>query len=124
MSLREAHVVLAWAMTIANGLVGAWALAAHRFGSLRHRSLWWATGVAQLLIMLQVVLGVIALQSIEGREMNGEHLFYGFVAAFSVGLIYSYRQQVERWTYLLYGFGGLFLMGMGLRTITIPPLSP
>ncbi len=44
-------------------------------------------------------------------------MFYGFVAFASVGIIYSYRQQLEEWTYLLYGFGGLFLMGLGLRAI-------
>lgn len=121
MSLRDLHVILAWTLTVANGLVGVWALAAHRLSGLRHRSLWWATGVAQVLIVVQVALGVLAMQSVE-PEVNGNHLFYGFVAAFTVGLIYSYRQQIEQWRYLLYGFGGLFLMGLGLRTIFIPPL--
>ena len=56
-------------------------------------------------------------------DVTGDHLFYGFVSAFSVGIIYSYRQQIEQWRYLLYGFGGLFLMGMALRSITIDPLG-
>ena len=121
MTLRDLHVYLGWALTVANGLVGAWALAAHWRPALRHRALWLATLVAQLMIIAQVVLGVINLQQTE-LEMNGEHLFYGFVSAFTVGIIYSYRQQIEQWRFLLYGFGGLFLMGMGLRTIFIPPL--
>ena len=121
MSLRDVHVFLGWALTVGNGLVGAWALAAHWLPTMRHRALWLATAVAQVIILLQVGIGVVNMQGIDA-EMNGEHLFYGFVAAFTVGIIYSYRQQIEQWRYLLYGFGGLFLMGMGLRTIFIPPL--
>ena len=34
-------------------------------------------------------------------------MFYGFVAIIAVGIIYSYRQQMEKHLYLLYGFGGL-----------------
>ncbi|MEL6982131.1 MAG: hypothetical protein AAFO29_06880, partial [Actinomycetota bacterium] len=113
MSLRDLHVLLGWILVISNGLVGAWALAAHWLPVLRHRALWLATGVAQVLILGQVGLGVLNMQGTE-LEMNGEHLFYGFVSAFTVGIIYSYRQQIEQWRYLLYGFGGLFLMGMGL----------
>ena len=121
MSLRDLHVTIGWVMTVANGLVGAWALAAHWLPPLRQRVLWPATAVAQVLIVVQVAIGVINLQRTD-LEANGEHIFYGFVAAFTVGIIYSYRQQIEQWRYLLYGFGGLFLMGMGLRTIFIPPL--
>ena len=121
MSLRDLHVLLGWVLTVANGLVGVWALAAHWLTPLRHRALWLATAVAQVLIVAQVALGVVNMQRIEA-ETSGEHIFYGFVAAFTVGIIYSYRQQIEQWRYLLYGFGGLFLMGMGLRTIFIPPL--
>ncbi len=121
MSLRDLHVLLGWTLTVGNGIVGAWALAAHWLPTLRHRALWLATIVVQVMILAQVGLGVLNMQGTE-LEMNGEHLFYGFVSAFIVGIIYSYRQQIEQWQYLLYGFGGLFLMGMGLRTIFIPPL--
>ncbi len=44
-------------------------------------------------------------------------MFYGFVAIISVGLIYSYRAQMEKYRYLLYGGGGLFLMGLGIRAV-------
>jgi hypothetical protein len=46
-------------------------------------------------------------------------MFYGFVAAITVGLIYSYRQQLTAYLYLLYGFGGLFLMGLGIRSMVL-----
>jgi hypothetical protein len=47
------------------------------------------------------------------------HMFYGFVAIVSVALIYSYRPQMEKYRYLLYGFGGLFLMGLGIRAVLV-----
>jgi hypothetical protein len=122
MTLRDIHIFLAWVLVATNGLTGLWALAAHWVEGVRGRALWIAVAVAQSLILVQVVIGVIDLNQ-RGLEVSGIHQFYGFVAAFAVGIIYSYRQQIERWQYLLYGFGGLFLMGMALRTIYIPPLG-
>ncbi len=46
-------------------------------------------------------------------------MFYGFIAAASVGIIYSYRQQLEPHRHLLYGGGGLFLMGLGIRAMVL-----
>jgi hypothetical protein len=120
-NLRNLHIVIGWTLVVANGLVGVWALAAHRIEALRVRALWPATAVAEALIVLQVAVGVLTMQT-EDVEVGGVHLFYGFVSAFTVGIIYSYRQQLERWRYLLYGFGGLFLMGMGLRSLFIPAI--
>jgi hypothetical protein len=47
------------------------------------------------------------------------HAFYGFVAIASVGIIYSYRPQLKGKTYLLYGGGSLFLMGLGIRSMIL-----
>jgi hypothetical protein len=46
-------------------------------------------------------------------------MFYGFVAIIAVGILYSYRNDrfVRGKIYLLYGFGGLFLMGLGIRAM-------
>jgi hypothetical protein len=46
-------------------------------------------------------------------------MFYGFLGIIAVGILYSYRPQVQQWRYLLYGFGGLFIMGLGIRAMTI-----
>ena len=46
-------------------------------------------------------------------------MFYGFVAIIAVGIIYSYRQQMRHRLYLLYGLGGLFVMGLGIRAILV-----
>lgn len=119
MSLSAVHTVLGWVVVFANGLVGIWALVAHWVPGFRNQLLWPSTAVAQVLIGVQVVLGVVFLRT-SGREVPGIHQFYGYVTLLSVALIYSYRHQISRWIYLLYGFGGLFITGLALRTVFIP----
>lgn len=118
--VRALHADLAWAVIIGNAVAGAWALGAHWVEGLRVRALWIATAVVQASIFLQVGLGV-ALLSIEDVELDQFHTFYGFVALATVGIIYSYRSQLEQYRYLLYGGGGLFLMGLGLRSLQFSP---
>ncbi|MDQ1374519.1 MAG: hypothetical protein QOJ09_1857 [Actinomycetota bacterium] len=67
-------------------------------------------------ILVQVVLGV-GLVAGQKREAPQFHMFYGFIAFFAVGILYSYRQQMRHRLYLLYGFGGLFVMGLGIRAV-------
>jgi hypothetical protein len=117
-SLHGLHTGWAWFVVVTNGLAGLWALAAHRWEELRRPALWWFTGVAQVSIFAEVVIGVILLNT-EDVEAPQFHMFYGFVALAAVGIIYSYRQQLKAWLYLLYGLGGLFLMGLALRSMTI-----
>jgi hypothetical protein len=103
---------------IGNGLAGAWALSAHRFPALRSRALWWFTVAAQVAMFVQVGLGV-ALVSGEGIEAPQFHMFYGFVALIAIGCLYAYRAQLRHRLYLLYGFGGLFVMGLGIRAMLV-----
>jgi hypothetical protein len=95
-----------------------WALAAHRWPSLRSRALWWFVIATQAAIFVQAALGVY-LVSGEKLEAPQFHMFYGFVAIIAVGILYSYRNDrfVRGKIYLLYGFGGLFLMGLGIRAM-------
>ena len=116
--LLDTHQVLAWFVVIGNGLAGAWCLAANWWTVLRSRALWWFVIAVQVLVVVQVVIGV-AGQSVEDREAPGFHQFYGFVALASVGLIYSYRAQMKDRQYLLYGFGCLFVMGLGIRAMLL-----
>jgi len=118
--LHEAHVWCAWVVVIGNALVGLWALGAHWLPALRRPALWWATAAAEVAIFVQVILGVLLVTN-EDREAPQFHMFYGFVALASVGIIYSYRQQLAAHRYLLYGLGGLFLMGLGIRAMVIGP---
>lgn len=119
-ALRRIHVEWAWVVIASNALVGLWALAAHRWKAARHPALWWGTAAAELTIFVQVVLGVVLIQGRDTKRYQF-HMFYGFVAAFTVAILYSYRTQLKPWWYLLYGFGGLFLMGLGLRALAVGP---
>jgi hypothetical protein len=118
--LRDVHALVAWVVVVSNALAGLWALGAHWVEALRRRELWWFTVAAELTIAAQVVLGVL-LVTVEDREVPDFHAFYGFVALASVGIIYSYRQQLAARRYLLYGLGGLFLMGLAIRAMVIGP---
>jgi hypothetical protein len=95
-----------------------WALAAHRWPQFRTRALWWFTGFAEVSVFVQVILGVgmVAGQKAQAPKF---HMFYGFVAIIAVGILYSYRQQLASRIYLLYGFGGLFIMGLGIRAVLV-----
>lgn len=116
----DVHEALAWAVVIGNGLAGFWALAAHRVEAVRGRVLWWYVGVVQVLLFVQVAFGVavVAGSDIEAPEF---HMFYGFVALMAVGIVYSYRQQLSEYRYLLYGGGSLFITGLAIRAMLIGP---
>ena len=114
--LIDIHQNWAWFVVISNALAGLWALAAHKWTTLRSRALWWFTGFAQFSIFIQVTLGV-ALVNKHKLEFPAFHAFYGFVAIMAVAIIYSYRAQLKGRLYLLYGFGGLFLMGLAIRAM-------
>ena len=118
MSLSGLHSGLAWVVIGANALVGFWALGAHRFAWLRHRALWWATVMAELSVFVEVALGAGLVRG-QAREAQF-HAFYGFVAIVAVGVLYSYRAQLKHRVYLLYGLGGLFVMGLAIRAAQIP----
>jgi len=116
-TLQDVHGTFAWVMVGSNALAGVWALGAHWLERLRGRPLWVFTILAELTIVVQVILGVLLAQDLEAPEF---HEFYGFVALIAAALIYSYRTYtpaVKQYQYLLYGLGGLFLMGLGLRAI-------
>ena len=117
-SLLEVHTSWSWIMIVGNGLAGVWALIAHRNVALRSRALWWFTGIAQVAVFVQVVLGV-AVVNRDKIEYPAFHAFYGFVAIIAIAIIYSYRAQLKSKMYLLYGFGGLFIMGLGIRAMLV-----
>lgn len=118
MTLRDAHVLWAWVVVVANGLAGAWSLAAHWSAGLRAPALWWFTVAAELAIFVEVGIGV-GLVAGQGFEADQFHMFYGFVALITVAIVYSYRQQLRHRLHLLYGLGGLFLMGLAIRAMVV-----
>jgi hypothetical protein len=116
--LRDVHVAFAWVLILSNAVVGCWALAAQYRPHLRVPALWWATGVAQVAVFVQVFLGVAVMKQ-EDVKLNDLHALYGFSGIVAVGILYSYRQQLADRKYLLYGLGGLFIMGLGIRAMFI-----
>ena len=117
-ALLDVHTGWAWVVIISNALAGTWALAANWLPALRTRALWWFTVLAEVSVFVQVGLGVglVAGQKIEAPKF---HMFYGFVAIIAVGILYSYRFQMRHRLYLLYGLGGLFIMGLGIRALLV-----
>lgn len=116
--LVDLHKAWAWVVIFGNALAGIWALGAHKLPQLRSRALWWFTAAVQLAIFVQVSMGV-ALVNHNKLEFPQFHAFYGFVAIITVAIIYSYRAQLKKKVYLLYGFGGLFLMGLSIRAMLV-----
>jgi hypothetical protein len=80
--------------------------------------LWWFVVAAELTIFIQVAMGVTLITAV-GLKAPQFHMFYGFVAIITVALLYAYRVQLKPHLYLLYGCGGLFLMGLGIRAVLV-----
>ena len=114
----DLHGWLSWIFVFANGIAGLWALLAHRRHSWRRMPLWILTAVAQVSVLAQAGFGSWLIAQ-EGREVPDLHALYGFSALITVGIVYSYRQQIPKHLYLLYGFAGLFLMGLGIRAMIL-----
>lgn len=119
-SLAGFHRGWAWVVIVGNGLAGLWALGAERWPKWRTPQLWWFTAGVQLSAFVQVGMGVIMVAGRDVPDLRF-HMFYGFITLAAIGIIYSYRQQLRHRLYLLYGFGGLFIMGLGIRALQVGP---
>ena len=117
-TLYDLHNNWAWVVIIGNALAGIWALSAHKLVSLRTRALWLYTALAQFTMFVQVILGVIMVNR-DKAVFPAFHALYGFVGIIAIAIIYSYRAQLKGRVYLLYGFGGLFIMGLGIRAMLV-----
>jgi hypothetical protein len=115
-ALRDFHDLWGYVAIVGNAVAGALALAAWRARRLRGRWVWIVTIVAEAMMMLQVVVGVILVSSDEFIAPRF-HMFYGFLAFLTVGLAYQYRDSLRGRTELLYGLVGLFIMGLGIRAV-------
>lgn len=106
---------------VSAGFAGAWAAAAHWAESLRHDRLWTINHVVYFLVALQVAFGGI-LVGFTDVEADQNHMFYGFLTFAGVGLIVGYR-HLSQYRYLLYGLGGLFVMGLAIRAFLFNPIA-
>ncbi len=117
-AVRNFHKGFAWFVILGNGFAGIWALLAHKKPALRTRALWWFTGVAEVSVFIQVMVGTYMVAGLKFVHPKF-HSFYGFVAIIAVGILASYRRQLASRKYLLYGGGGLFIMGLGIRAMLV-----
>jgi hypothetical protein len=108
MALYDFHRYLAWFLVLSNAAVGVWAVV-----------------VAQLSAFVIAIVGVLMLDRY-GLELDQFHALYGFSCIVAVGILYSYRGSpfVKDKVYLLYGFGSLFIMGLGIRAMYLGTHSP
>jgi hypothetical protein len=115
----DLHHVWGYVTIVVNGLAGLYALAAWRWRRLRSRWVWRTTIVAEAAALLQILLGTILVAGDEGyrQVVPRFHMFYGFVMFVTIGLLYQYRSQMRGRVELLYGLGGLFIMGLGIRAV-------
>ena len=116
--MRDLHEWIGWALIVVNAAAGVWASLAHRFPALRGRPLWGVVIVGQLLAFASAFSGVVLVGE-DGVELDQFHALYGFSAIIAVGILYSYRTSpfMRGKEHLLYGFGSLFIMGLGIRNL-------
>jgi hypothetical protein len=114
--LLDFHEVWAYVAIVANAIAGIVLLVCWRVTRWRGRWMWIPTIAAEAAMLLQVLIGVVLVASDE-YVVARFHMFYGFVAFLTVGIAYSYRQQMRGRRELFYGLVGLFIMGLGIRAI-------
>ena len=112
------HVFACWVLVIGNGLAGIWALTANRLSWLQTVWLWWFTGFFQLCVFVQLTIAALHLNANEGAPQSF-HVFYGVLSAVTVAILYSYKNQMKQHQNALYGWGGLFIMGLGIRALVL-----
>lgn len=118
--MRLTHEATGWLLIVSNALAGGWCLAAYRWPRLRSRALWYAVTFSQIVPFVQATLGAVWANN--GGVLRDMHALYGFSTIVSVAILYSYRKSdfaAGDKRYLLYGFGCLFIMGLGLRNLAL-----
>ena len=118
--MRTAHEITAWLLIGFNAAAGAACLLAYRWPRLRGVWLWVLVVVAEVIVFVQATLGTILARRTE-VQLGDLHALYGFSAIVAVGILYSYRTSsfMKGKELLLYGFGSLFIMGLGLRNLVL-----
>jgi len=118
-TILDIHETWGYVAIALNALAGIYALIAWKVRAWRGRGVWIVTIVAEVAILIQVLLGTILVAGDEAyrESVPRFHMFYGFVIFITVGLLYQYRAQMKGRQELLYGIGGLFIMGLGIRAV-------
>lgn len=115
--MRSLHQTWAWVAVAVAGVVGLWGVFLAWRQKEPGRPFWVGVGAAAVTMLGQVVLGVYLIGG-EGLSAGDQHVFYGFLIAFIFAFAYIYRSTMARKPALYYGAMLLFIMGLGLRSIT------
>jgi hypothetical protein len=115
-SLHEVYEAGLWVQVGVNAAAGVWALAAHRWAALRMTALWIFTLIAQMVVIANVVMASVLVATYDW-DFPELHMLYEFSGLVAIGIVYSYAQQLKTRRFLIYGGGGLFLMGLALRSL-------
>ena len=107
-------------LIIGNAVAGVWCLAAYRWRQLAGVAMWSVVVVAQATTFVQAAIGALWANQ-DDIEIDDMHMLYGFSTLVAVAILYSYRGSpfIKDKTTLLYGFGSLFIMGLGLRNLVL-----
>ncbi len=74
--------------------------------------------IGEIMITVQVVLGITMLTILGGLEQRAIHILYGCLAViFLPGLWVYTRGEMDRRASLIWGVAGIFMMGLTLRAI-------
>ena len=116
--MRTAHEITGWLLIGFNAVAGVLCLTAYQWPRLRGRWLWALVIIAQSLVFVQATLGTMLARQ-EDVELGDLHALYGFSAIIAVMIMYGYRTSpfLKGKELILYGLGGLFVMGLGIRNL-------
>jgi hypothetical protein len=98
--------------------VGVWGVVSFIGGGSLGGSLSGAMAIGQVLITLQVLLGVALLIG-DARPANTMHYLYGVTIVILLPFAYSYLQRRDpRQALLFFSLAALFIGGLAIRAIT------
>ena len=118
MTLVDIHKSLANTALLFAAIMAVWGLARFFLRRGVGPSYWGAVIIAEFLILIQGLLGVILWAGGAGLPPPWIHILYGVVNLLALPLVYFYTKgRAERPEMLLYSVAFLFLIGALLRAI-------
>lgn len=110
------HATLAQTVMYFFFVIGAWGIIEYVRGGELGGNIGGAFVIGQVLISVQVLLGVVILAG--GFRAPSIHFLYGISAIISLPFAWSYmRQRNPRQALIVYSLVALFICGLGIRGI-------
>jgi len=118
MGLNGVHASLANTALLFCAAMAIWGFWRFFRGQGLSSSFWGAAIVAELLILVQGVLGVVLWFAGNRPLRGGVHWLYGAALALAIPLVYTYTKgRQDRPDMLLYAVGFLIMVGLVLRAM-------